>query len=183
MTNTPFTRSLINRSIGEAMETFARFGLALPPWAFWSPAEWAEKGPECDEIRDCMLGWDVTDFGSGDFPNIGRTLFTEDLCTEVPLRPRAPTRPGAFPPIQTRGHLLPGRRQHPRAVARRGGRRPAERGTAHRQGGRHCAPHCRRRDHPASARAERLHPAAYRSPVLGRGRDRSDHQQRGLQCL
>lgn len=31
---------------------------------------------ECDEIRDCMLGWDVTDFGSDDFPNIGRTLFT-----------------------------------------------------------------------------------------------------------
>jgi len=23
-----------------------------------------------------MLGWDVTDFGSGDFPRIGRTLFT-----------------------------------------------------------------------------------------------------------
>jgi D-lyxose ketol-isomerase len=73
---TPFTRSLINRSIAEATETFARFGVALPPWAFWSPAAWSDKGPECDEIRDCMLGWDVTDFGSGNFPSIGRTLFT-----------------------------------------------------------------------------------------------------------
>ena len=72
----PFTRSLINRSIAEAMEAFARYGVALPPFAFWSPAEWATKGPECDEIRDCMLGWDVTDFGRGDFPQIGRTLFT-----------------------------------------------------------------------------------------------------------
>lgn len=71
-----FTRSLVNGSIAEAMAAFARFGIALPPWAFWSPAEWAATGVECDEIRDCMLGWDVTDFGSGDFPRIGRTLFT-----------------------------------------------------------------------------------------------------------
>jgi D-lyxose ketol-isomerase len=76
MSTSPFARSLINRSIAEAMAAFARFGVALPPWAFWSPAEWASKGPECDPIRDCMLGWDVTDFGSGDFANIGRTLFT-----------------------------------------------------------------------------------------------------------
>ena len=76
MAITPFTRSLINRSIAEAVAAFARFGLTLPPWAFWSPADWATKGAECDEIRDCMLGWDVTDFGSGDFPTIGRTLFT-----------------------------------------------------------------------------------------------------------
>lgn len=73
---TLFTRSLVSRSIAEAMAAFARFGIALPPFAFWSPAEWATKGSECDEIRDCMLGWDVTDFGSGDFPCIGRTLFT-----------------------------------------------------------------------------------------------------------
>lgn len=76
MTRTPFTRSLINHSIAEAAAAFARFGLALPPWAHWSPEEWQAAGAECDEIRDCMLGWDVTDFGSGDFPNIGRTLFT-----------------------------------------------------------------------------------------------------------
>lgn len=76
MTGTPFTRSLINRSIAEAAAAFARFGIALPPWAGWSPEEWQAAGPECDEIRDCMLGWDVTDFGSGDFSNLGRTLFT-----------------------------------------------------------------------------------------------------------
>ncbi|HEY3375860.1 MAG TPA: D-lyxose/D-mannose family sugar isomerase [Armatimonadota bacterium] len=73
---TPFTRSLINRSIAEAAAAFARFGITLPPWATWSPDDWLRKGPECDEIRDCMLGWDVTDFGSSDFPNIGRTLLT-----------------------------------------------------------------------------------------------------------
>ena len=35
-----------------------------------------KQGAEVQEIRDCRLGWDVTDFGSLDFPNIGRTLFT-----------------------------------------------------------------------------------------------------------
>jgi D-lyxose ketol-isomerase len=31
---------------------------------------------EANEIRHCLLGWDVTDFGSGEFDRIGRTLFT-----------------------------------------------------------------------------------------------------------
>ena len=102
-TPTPFTRSLINRSIGEAMKTFARFGLALPPWASWSPAEWAEKGPECDEIRDCMLGWDVTDFGSGDFPNIGRTLFTvRNGTTRKPDYPKTYAQKYLFDPEHQR---------------------------------------------------------------------------------
>lgn len=76
LSSTRFTRSLVNRTIADAVAAFSRFGVALPPWAFWTPPEWETKGPECDELRDCMLGWDVTDFGSGDFHNIGRTLFT-----------------------------------------------------------------------------------------------------------
>jgi D-lyxose ketol-isomerase len=76
MTATPLARSVDNRSIEEAKETFRRFGIALPPFAFWSAAEWERQGGEVDEIRDCMLGWDVTDFGSGRFAQIGRTLFT-----------------------------------------------------------------------------------------------------------
>lgn len=69
-------RSTINQSIELAIEHFQRHGLHLPPFAFWSPQDWAEKGPEADEIRDCMLGWDVTDFGFGRFEKIGRILFT-----------------------------------------------------------------------------------------------------------
>ncbi len=69
-------RSIINRSIEIAMKIFSASGLHLPEFAFWSPAEWEKRGRECDEIRDCMLGWDVTDFGSGNFSEIGRTLFT-----------------------------------------------------------------------------------------------------------
>jgi len=75
-TPTPLRRSVINRSIRAAAEMFARAGIALPPFANWPVAVWQHKGTEADEIRDCMLGWDVTDFGSGDFEWIGRTLFT-----------------------------------------------------------------------------------------------------------
>lgn len=69
-------RSEIN-SLIEDSGGFARsHGLLLPPFAFWSPEEWRSKGHEADEIRDCMLGWDLTDFGSGDFPNKGLIMFT-----------------------------------------------------------------------------------------------------------
>ncbi len=69
-------RSEINRSIDLAMRIFKRAGVALPPFAQWSPTQWLEVGQEAEEIRRCMLGWDVTDFGSGNFKAIGRTLFT-----------------------------------------------------------------------------------------------------------
>ncbi len=69
-------RSTINKSIEIAKEVFVRSGLRLPEFAFWTCDEWLKAGPEANEIRDCMLGWDVTDFDSCDFTNIGRTLFT-----------------------------------------------------------------------------------------------------------
>jgi len=48
----------------------------LPPFAYWTPKEWASKGHEYDEIRENMLGWDVTDYGRGDFRKTGLLLFT-----------------------------------------------------------------------------------------------------------
>jgi len=69
-------RSVIDRNIDLAMEVFARHGIYLPPFAFWTVDDWQHYDHEVDEIRDCMLGWDVTDFGHGDFQRIGRVLFT-----------------------------------------------------------------------------------------------------------
>lgn len=69
-------RSAINHSISMARHYFKELGLRLPPFAAWTVDDWNQKGSECDEIRHCMLGWDVTDFGSGRFTEIGRTLFT-----------------------------------------------------------------------------------------------------------
>ncbi len=69
-------RSEINRYIQEAKDIFAQYSFVLPPWANFSPDEWAQKGKEYDEIRENMLGWDVTDFGLGDYEKKGLLLFT-----------------------------------------------------------------------------------------------------------
>ncbi|MDR2630366.1 MAG: D-lyxose/D-mannose family sugar isomerase [Spirochaetaceae bacterium] len=69
-------RSEINRYITTAMEFIRNQGFALPPFAFWSPQDWEQKGEEYREIRENQLGWDLTDFGSGDFEKIGLLLFT-----------------------------------------------------------------------------------------------------------
>ncbi len=69
-------RSDINAAIERAKSAFRENGFHLPPFAFWTPEEWRDPGVECDEIRVCKLGWDVTDFGSGAFERIGLVAFT-----------------------------------------------------------------------------------------------------------
>ena len=69
-------RSTINGLIAEAKALFAEHHFRLPPFAFWTPQDWAGAGHEADEIRDNGLGWDVTDFGAGDFEALGLLLFT-----------------------------------------------------------------------------------------------------------
>jgi D-lyxose ketol-isomerase len=69
-------RSQINNAIDQAIKFFKKRNFPLPPFAYWTPLDWKNKGNDYDEIRECRLGWDVTDFGSGDFSKIGRTIFT-----------------------------------------------------------------------------------------------------------
>jgi D-lyxose ketol-isomerase len=69
-------RSEINEVIDQAIIFFKSMKFSLPEYAFWTPKKWKLKGSEYDEIRDIGLGWDVTDFGSGDFREFGRTIFT-----------------------------------------------------------------------------------------------------------
>lgn len=69
-------RSEINYYIKEAKELFEGISFKLPPFGLWSPEEWAKIGHEADEIRDNQLGWDVTDYGEGDFKAMGLLLFT-----------------------------------------------------------------------------------------------------------
>ncbi len=69
-------RSEINTALRE-MEAMARkCGFALPPFCGYTPAHWRTLGHEYDEIRDCRLGWDITDYGQGDFDRIGFSLVT-----------------------------------------------------------------------------------------------------------
>lgn len=80
---TPLSRSTINASIRISREVLKHLGIYLPAFANWTPAQWENTGAEADEIRDCGLGWDVTDFGSQKFHKLGRTLFT--LRNGLPL--------------------------------------------------------------------------------------------------
>ena len=48
----------------------------MPPFAYWSPNDWRTKGEDAREIVEHQLGWDITDFGSGQFANVGLFLFT-----------------------------------------------------------------------------------------------------------
>lgn len=57
--------------------TFLRsMNFHLPPFAYWSPGGWQNPDLDFQEIIDQQLGWDITDFGSGDFEKIGLFLFT-----------------------------------------------------------------------------------------------------------
>lgn len=67
-------RSQINSAMLDALEMFKKYKITLPPFARWSAEEWKDKGEEAQEIRDNMLGWDITDFGCGDFDKIGLLL-------------------------------------------------------------------------------------------------------------
>lgn len=69
-------RSEINATMKNALALFEEYKISLPPFVKWTPAEWALKGEETREIKDNMLGWDITDFGQGDFSKIGLFLIT-----------------------------------------------------------------------------------------------------------
>ena len=69
-------RSEINAVMRESLDLMARMGFHLPTFALWRPHDWRTKGPECRDIVSHQLGWDITDFGSGDFRRIGLFLFT-----------------------------------------------------------------------------------------------------------
>ncbi|MFP4017292.1 MAG: D-lyxose/D-mannose family sugar isomerase [Halanaerobiales bacterium] len=69
-------RSEVNSILKKGVEFLEEMNFHLPPFAYWTPDEWQEKGQEYDEIRENMLGWDITDFGSGFFNKVGLMLFT-----------------------------------------------------------------------------------------------------------
>jgi len=69
-------RSEINACIREFEAVLQEHRFPLPPFLSFTPEEWATKGNDYDEIRDNALGWDLTDFGSGDFYACGLYLIT-----------------------------------------------------------------------------------------------------------
>ena len=69
-------RSEINQILRNAKLFMAEKQFILPPWAYWSVEDWKINRQNASEIIENMLGWDITDFGSGDFNKRGLFLFT-----------------------------------------------------------------------------------------------------------
>jgi D-lyxose ketol-isomerase len=69
-------RSLINEIIREAEEFSRACRFHLPPFAYWSIEEWQHRVQDVAQIVERGLGWDITDFGLGNFQEHGLTLFT-----------------------------------------------------------------------------------------------------------
>ena len=69
-------RSEVNAVIKQFEALLDQYKFRIPPYLSYTPEEWAEKGHEWDEIRDNALGWDITDYGEGDFEHKGLALIT-----------------------------------------------------------------------------------------------------------
>ena len=67
-------RSEVNANLRWAVELLDRYQFKLPRFAYWSMAEWKENREKIDTLRTVMQGWDITDFGSGKFDEIGAVL-------------------------------------------------------------------------------------------------------------
>lgn len=69
-------RSLINSALREMEKACIKQGCLLPPFCNFTPETWEGLGHAYDEVRACMLGWDITDYGLGRFDEIGFSLIT-----------------------------------------------------------------------------------------------------------
>lgn len=69
-------RSTINAIMAEAQAMILRFGFVLPPFADWTPDEFRKRAKAAEHIVGSRCGWDITDFGGGEFDRMGLFLFT-----------------------------------------------------------------------------------------------------------
>ena len=69
-------RSQINDIMAHADDMIRRFGFVLPPFAYWGVDEFRANAAAARHIIDAQCGWDITDYGAGDFAAMGLFLFT-----------------------------------------------------------------------------------------------------------
>lgn len=117
-------RSEINAVIRRFEAMLAEHCFELPPFLKFTPEEWETKGHEYDEIRDNQLGWDVTDYGMGDYAHLGLALitlrngnvhndkYTKCYAEKIIMCDEGQVSPHALPLEQDGGYHQPGRRQH-----------------------------------------------------------------------
>lgn len=68
-------RSEINMIIKKVIDNCQNNNMPLPPFAYYKKEDWLKISDDEKEIIDNMLGWDVTDFGKGDFYSVGLSVF------------------------------------------------------------------------------------------------------------
>ncbi len=76
-------RSKVNKIMKDSIKFLSEQNFYLPKFAYWKIDDWITKGKEVQGIFDVNLGWDITDYGSGDFYKIGLMHFTIRNCKDV----------------------------------------------------------------------------------------------------
>ena len=69
-------RSEINSYLRWAVDLLDKYQFKLPRFGYWTLDEWKENKNNIDTIKEVMAGWDITDFGSEKFHEIGAVLYT-----------------------------------------------------------------------------------------------------------
>lgn len=69
-------RSRVNTIMAEADDMIRRYGFVLPPFARWNPDEFRANAAQARHVIDARCGWDITDYGTGRFDQVGLFLFT-----------------------------------------------------------------------------------------------------------
>jgi D-lyxose ketol-isomerase len=69
-------RSQINDIMAAAGDMIRRHGFILPPFASWRPQDFVANKDMAENLIAARCGWDITDYGAGDFAAMGLFLFT-----------------------------------------------------------------------------------------------------------
>jgi D-lyxose ketol-isomerase len=69
-------RSDINDIMAQADDLMRSHGFNLPPFAYWTPEHFKANASDAKALIDARCGWDITDYGAGDFDKMGLFLFT-----------------------------------------------------------------------------------------------------------
>lgn len=69
-------RSRINDIIAQSDDMIRSYGFVLPPFAYWTPDDFKARKAEAQNIIDARCGWDITDYGAGQYDVMGLFLFT-----------------------------------------------------------------------------------------------------------
>ena len=69
-------RSRINDIMAAADDLIRHHGFVLPHFAYWTPDAFKANAARAGGVIRARCGWDITDYGQGDFDTLGLFLFT-----------------------------------------------------------------------------------------------------------